>query len=373
MAGIYVHVPFCTSKCFYCSFYSSTSLNFLDEVVEATIKELELRKEYLKGEEIETIYFGGGTPSLLSAHHLEKILNTIYRLFPVSKNPEITLEANPDDVNEEILKTWYHLGLNRLSLGFQTFSDRLLKLMNRRHNLHHALECVKSLEKSSFDNFNLDLIFAIPTQTHEEVVFDINRMLEIKPPHISAYMMTFEERSVFGVWLKQRVIEEQSEDFCSQSFLFIDEKLREQGYEHYEISNFARDGKFSRHNSNYWLNDKKFLGVGPAAASFNIVSRQTNVENKFTYVESISKNIIPCQREVLTHNDIVNEFIFNNLRTSRGLDLAVLKNQYHHSLDENVLNFLIEKKFLQRENDNVILTSQGMIVSNRILEYFFVE
>lgn len=368
-----MHIPFCTSKCFYCSFYSSTSLNFLDEVVEATIKELKLRKEYLGCEEVETIYFGGGTPSLLSAHHLEKILNTIYQLFPVSQNAELSLEANPDDVNEEILKTWTRLGFNRLSLGFQTFSDRLLKLMNRRHNLQHALDCVKFLEKSSFDNFNLDLIFAIPTQTREEFVSDIKKMLEIKPPHISAYMMTFEEKSVFGVWLKQKIIAEQSEDFCSQCFLFIDEKLREQGYEHYEISNFARDGKFSRHNSNYWLNDKKFLGVGPAAASFDIVSRQTNIENKFTYVESIGKNIIPCQREILSPNDIVNEFIFNNLRTSRGLDLNILKNQYQHSLDENILKFLIEKKFLQRSNDNIILTPQGMIVSNRILEYFLIE
>ena len=368
-----MHVPFCTSKCFYCSFYSSTSTNFLEEVVEATIKELFLRKEYLKGEEIETIYFGGGTPSLLAAHHLEKILNTIYQLFSVKKNLEITLEANPDDVNEEILKTWYRLGINRLSLGFQTFSDRLLKFMNRRHNLQHALDCVNFLEKSNFDNFNLDLIFAIPTQTQEEFTFDIKKMLEIKPPHISAYMMTYEEKSVFGIWLKKNIIQEQSENFCSQCFLFIDEALRESGYEHYEISNFARDGKFSKHNSNYWLNDKKFLGVGPAAASFDITSRQTNVENKFTYVESLRKNIIPCQYEILSANDIINEFIFNNLRTSRGLNLALLQSRYQHSLDENILKFLIEKKFLIRQNDNVILTPQGMMVSNRILEYFLVE
>ena len=310
---------------------------------------------------------------MLPIHQLEKILNTVYKLFPIVDDPEITLEANPDDVNEEILKSWYHLGINRLSLGFQTFSDRLLKLMNRRHNLQHALDCVKFIDKSNFDNFNLDLIFAIPTQTEEEFNTDLKTLVQINPPHISAYMLTFEEKSVFGVWLKKKMIQEQSEDFYAKCFLTIDKNLREQGYEHYEISNFAKDGKFSRHNSNYWLNDKKFLGVGPAAASFDIISRQTNVENKFVYVESIEKNIIPSEIEILSEKDITNEFIFNNLRTSHGLNLSLLKKKYNHDIDVKILQFLIEKKFIERKDENIILTPQGMVVSNRILEYFLVD
>jgi oxygen-independent coproporphyrinogen-3 oxidase len=245
--------------------------------------------------------------------------------------------------------------------------------MNRRHNLQHALDCIKFIEKSNFDNFNLDLIFAIPTQTEEEFVADIKKLLEIKPPHISAYMLTFEEKSVFGVGLKKKMIEEQPEDFCAKCFFAVDKNLREHGYEHYEISNFARNGKFSQHNSNYWLNDKKFLGVGPAASSYNIVSRQMNVENKFVYVRSIEKNIIPSQEEILSGKDIINEFIFNNLRTSSGLNLTFLQNKYHRNIDENILKFLLEKNFLKQKSENIVLTPQGMIVSNRILEYFFVE
>lgn len=169
------------------------------------------------------------------------------------------------------------------------------------------------------------------------------------------------------------MIQEQSEDFYAKCFLAVDKNLREHGYEHYEISNFAKDGKFSRHNSNYWLNDKKFLGVGPAAASFDIISRQTNVENKFVYVESITKNLIPSETEVLSEKDITNEFIFNNLRTSHGLNLSLLKKKYNHNIDEKILQFLIEKNFIERKDENIILTPQGMVVSNRILEYFFVD
>ena len=372
MAGLYIHIPFCRSKCFYCSFYSSTSLKFLENTVDAIAQELEIRKNYLGDEQIETIYFGGGTPSLLPIYLLEKILNTIQKNFKIVINPEITLEANPDDVNPEILRTWYSLGINRLSLGFQTFSDRLLKLMNRKHNLQHALECINFIEKSKFDNFNLDLIFAIPTQTKSEFLFDLQKMLDIQPPHVSAYMLTFEEQSVFGVWLKKNMIQEQSEDFYSQCFLEVDKKLQENGYEHYEISNFARDNKFSKHNSNYWFNDKKFLGVGPSAASFDIVSRQTNIDNKFKYVDSIRKGIIPCQKEILSYKDSVNEYLFNNLRTSKGLDLNILQREYHYVLDKKILYFLLEKKFIKQKDNHIFLTPEGMIVSNRILEYFFI-
>ena len=374
MAGIYVHIPFCASRCHYCSFHSSTILDLSNDVVEAIVKELHLRKDYLEGKNIETIYFGGGTPSLLPAHLLEKIFNAIYHNFELAPGAEITLEANPDDVTEEMLHSWSTLGVNRLSVGFQTFSDRLLKLINRRHTLQQSYQCLQSVARSPFVlNFNLDLIFALPTQTQEEFEDDLNKILEIQPPHISAYMMTFEEKSAFGRQLQRGEIAEQSEDFCFQCFLAVDERFRDAGYEHYEISNFARDGKVSRHNSNYWSNDKTFLGVGPAAASFNKVSRQTNIENNNAYVEAIAQDIVPAEVEVLSEKDKTNEFIFNNLRTSRGLDLHILQQDFRHVLDEKVLNFLVEEGFIVRESGHIMLTPRGMVVSNRILEYFLLD
>jgi oxygen-independent coproporphyrinogen III oxidase len=297
MAGIYFHIPFCKQACHYCDFHFSTNLAIRAELVECLKTELELQQGYLDGEVIETLYFGGGTPSMLSGDELGSLVQDVRKYFPTAADAEITLESNPDDLSISNLECFRSNGINRLSIGIQSFEDEVLRFLNRAHDSIDAKTAVARSREAGFKNISIDLIYAIPGQSEEAWIHTIKTAIELDPEHISAYNLTIEPQTVFGNWSKKGKLNSVVDDLAARQLEILIDLLSKSGYQHYEVSNFCKPGFESRHNSSYWQR-KKYLGIGPSAHSYNKESRQYNVRNNHTYVKSLSSHVIPFEKEM---------------------------------------------------------------------------
>ena len=373
MAGIYLHIPFCKKACHYCDFHFSTTLGPKAEMVEAICKELTLRKDYLETEKVETIYFGGGTPSLLSTDELQKILDTIHQLFTVSKTAEITLEANPDDLHAQKVKELSQSPINRLSIGVQSFFDEDLAWMNRSHTGAEADSCIKRSQDAGFENSNVDLIYGFPLLSDMKWGENIAQIIHLSIPHLSSYAMNVEQGTALHHLIENKkqtpLIEAQS----AKQFLYLMKETEQAGLLQYEISNFAKAGKESIHNTNYWR-DVKYLGIGPSAHSFNEHSRQWNVANNAKYMQSIAQNKVPQSIEILSLNNRFNEYLMTSLRTSRGTDLSKINTSFGPDFKTHILSKLTEyeeKGWLFVEKDHLYLTKNGKLFADRIAANLF--
>ena len=368
MAGIYLHIPFCRQACHYCNFHFSTSQRYKNELVTALLKETELQKNYLDGEPVESIYFGGGTPSLLEPELIKKIILQINSLYTVSPGAEITLEANPDDITDKKLSGWKETGINRLSIGIQSFFDEDLKWMNRAHNARQAIDCLRSAI-SCFKNLTIDLIYGVPTLTNEKWKQNVERSIGLCVPHLSCYALTVEEKTPLYKMIRQHIKEKINPGKQAEQFFLLMEWLGKAGYEHYEISNFARPGFRSMHNSSYWQG-KKYLGLGPSAHSFNGCSRQWDISNNSVYIDSISRGIIPFEIEELTSTQKLNEYIMLSLRTMEGLDLQKLDKDAIGKLQAASKKY-IDGSLMELENNRLKLTREGKFLADGIAADLF--
>ena len=364
MAGIYIHIPFCKQACHYCNFHFATSLHYKNDLVAALLKEISLQKEYLEGESVETIYFGGGTPSLCTSQELKSIVETIKSVLNVINDAEITLEANPDDISDEMLAGWKEIGINRLSIGVQSFFEEDLKWMNRAHTAQQDIDTLQ-LAKKHFDNITIDLIYGTPQLTNEKWEQNVKTAVSLNIPHLSCYALTVENRTPLDKMIRQNKSPDINPDKQSEQFLLLMQWLEEAGYEHYEISNFARPGWRSRHNSSYWQG-KKYLGLGPSAHSFNGISRQWNISNNNIYIESIKKGIIPLEKEILTETQKLNEYIMTSLRTAGGLSLDITGKEM---IDKS--QKFIAAGLMKLENNSLVLTREGKLLADGIAAELF--
>jgi oxygen-independent coproporphyrinogen-3 oxidase len=371
---LYLHIPFCRQACHYCDFHFSTNTSNKRAVVEAIAKEIVLRKDYLPKADIETIYFGGGTPSLLDEAELDLLLNTINQHFTVSANAEITLEANPDDLEREKLLQFYKAGINRLSIGIQSFHEPHLKFLNRVHSAHEAENCVRTAHETGIRNISIDLIYAIPSPDHSILMQDMQKAFALDIAHISAYCLTIEPQTAFGSWLKKKQIKPIDEEYAAQQFEILVKTLAENGYEQYEISNFARDSHYSIHNSSYWK-QRPYLGVGPSAHSYNGISREYNVSNNARYVEAIQKNVIPATFELLSPADQTNEYLLTGLRTKWGVNkekLETLSGKSFLLTHRTDLEKMVAKNWVQEDSEHWYLTESGKLFADRIAGDLFI-
>lgn len=322
MSGIYLHIPFCKKACNYCNFHFSTNQQKLEELVHALAEEIKLQQHYLS-DTVETIYFGGGTPSLLKPAHINLLLNTIQQYFKINPAAEITLEANPDDINPLILKEWKNLGINRLSIGIQSFHEADLQWMGRAHNALQARDCIQLAQEAGITNLSIDLIYGGPSLPHENWELNVKSAIDLGVPHLSCYALTVEPKTALALKINRQELPEIDTQHQSEQFSMLQSITANAGYEQYEISNFALPGKRSKHNSSYWSGDH-YLGLGPSAHSFNGISRQWNISNNSLYIQSIKKGDIPFEIEVLTPVQQTNEYIMTALRTVEGISAVKL-------------------------------------------------
>jgi len=343
-------------------------------MVEAISLELDLQRDFLGNDKIQTIYFGGGTPSLLEEQHLKQLMKQITYDYPLSSNPEITLEANPDDLSKEKLQMLYANGINRLSIGVQTFHDEMLKWMNRQHTAKEAEQCFYDARAAGFENISMDLIYALPADDHVLWMSDLQKMVRLNPEHISAYCLTIEPKTAFGNWLQKEIIQPINEDLAAEQFELLVETLAKYKYEQYEISNFAQLGYESQHNSGYWR-DEKYLGIGPSAHSYNGKFRKANVSNNAKYVKGLQDRTIPFEVITLSKEDQINEYLLTSLRTKWGCDLSLLKEKYGVDLLQihgNHLEKLAYQSYLFEEDGHLILTQSGKLLADKIASDLFV-
>lgn len=370
MAGIYVHIPFCKMACNYCNFHFSTSLHYKNEFVAALLNEIQLQQQnnYLKGSTIETIYFGGGTPALLAVDELERIMNQLQKNFRIHAAAEITLEANPDDVTNEKLMAWKQLGINRLSIGIQSLFDEDLQWMNRVHNAAQAKQVISMARAAGFEDFTVDLIYGIPGLTDEKWAHNINWVLEQGITHLSCYALTVEPNTPLHKLIRTQ--QKQDVDAAQQSRQFIQlmDTMEHKGWEHYEISNFAKPGHRSRHNSAYW-HGVPYLGLGPSAHSYNGSSRQWNVANNQQYIRALNENRIPFEAEELTVTQQMNEYIMTSLRLMEGCNLDVITQKFGSDKTEQILREAeryLHLQWMKQENKHLLLTREGKLFADRI-------
>ncbi|HEX4850469.1 MAG TPA: radical SAM family heme chaperone HemW [Puia sp.] len=373
MAGIYIHIPFCKQACYYCNFHFSTSLKNKNDFVSALLKEIKLRQRYLQDESIETIYFGGGTPSLLTKSEIQMILDQLRTEFSVMAGAEITLEANPDDVLPSTVKIWKDAGINRLSLGVQSFFEEDLHWMNRAHNAAQASDAIRIIRGGGFDNLSIDLIYGSPTLSDVHWKKNVELALQFHIPHLSCYALTVEAKTA----LQKMIATKKSADIVpedqARQFLSLIDWMKDAGYEHYEISNFALPGWRSRHNTSYWQG-KKYLGLGPSAHSFDGLSRQWNVSNNIKYIDTIAKNELPFEKEILTNTQRLNEYIMTSLRTMEGLDLFWVEKEFGVAARQKIekeSRQYVEKSQLENKNENLILTKEGKLFADGIAASLF--
>ena len=372
MAGIYIHIPFCKQACHYCDFHFSTSLKKKDELLNALVKELELRKNEFKNITVETIYFGGGTPSLLSNNELEFLIDSVYKNFKVSKNPEITLEANPDDLSVQRIKHLTDTPINRLSIGIQSFFETDLKLMNRAHNAEEAKACLEEATKY-FDNISLDLIYGIPGASNEQWIENIETALRYNVPHISSYALTVEPKTALASFIKKGLIANVDDEQAHEQFHILKEKLEASGFIHYELSNFGKESYFSKNNSAYWQG-KSYLGIGPSAHSFNGKQRGWNVRNNTKYINAINRGELPIEIENLTLIDQYNEYIMTGLRTIWGVSLSKVENDFGKVLKDYLIEqseVFINQHLLYIEGEHLRVTKKGQFLCDGIASELF--
>lgn len=372
MSGIYIHIPFCKQTCHYCDFHFSTSLKKKEEMVMALVKEIQMRKMELEKEQIETIYFGGGTPSILSLKEIQVLIDAVYENFNVTESPEITLEANPDDLDDDKIIQLANSPVNRLSIGIQSFFEEDLKLMNRAHNAMEAKRCLQTATQY-FDNISLDLIYGMPNMSNEKWLQNVQTALSFGVPHISSYALTVEPKTALKKLIEKKVVEAPKDEVAQEHFLVLIEELEKNGFVHYELSNFGKPTYFSKNNTAYWLG-KKYIGIGPSAHSYNGKERSWNIANNTLYLKAIQENNLPNEVEELTKTDRYNEYIMTGLRTIWGVSLKRVELEF----GERYLLYLLEqsKKYihsehLQIEADVLTTTKKGKFLSDGIASDLF--
>ncbi len=374
MAGIYIHIPFCKHKCNYCNFFSVASVKYRDVFVNALLREMELRQDYLKGEIVNTIYFGGGTPSLLTIKEINTILNKIKELFNLNTEIEITLEANPDDINiGKATDLKNYTTVNRFSLGVQSFFNDDLHYLDRVHTGPDARQAIENVLKAGFNNLTIDLIYGIPGLTLEKWNKNLDIFFNYHIPHLSAYSLTVESKTALQHQINKNKRAEVDDDLSIRHFEILQQRIIENGFIHYEISNFAKQGYYSKHNSIYWLGDH-YLGLGPSAHSFNGKSRQWNVAAVKKYIDSDKVEKIVAEKEVLTNEQLFNEYVMTSLRTSWGCDLEHINNVFGNFKEhfiESITPFINENK-VTREGNRFTLTEQGKLFADGIAATIFV-
>ncbi len=372
---LYIHIPFCKQACHYCDFHFSTNLSRKTELVDAICTEIKLQQAYLPDQPLETIYFGGGTPSLLTETELNRLFTTIYNQYTVAPDAEITLEANPDDLTDAAKLTMLRRYVNRLSIGIQTFDEASLRWMNRAHNAHEALASVDRARQAGFSSLSVDLIYGIPSRTDAAWETDLTTLLALDVPHLSAYALTIEPDTAFGRWERSGKLTPADEQLAATQFEQQTTALIDAGYEHYEISNFAKPGQYARHNTAYWQR-RPYLGVGPSAHSYNGVSRQYNIANNARYIADIRQGVLPATVEELTVADQVNEYLLTGLRTQWGCSVAeldmLLGNDFSVQLQRELAE-LYQTGWLLRDGDRLRLTTAGKLFADRVAATLFVE
>lgn len=375
MSGIYVHVPFCKKACHYCNFHFSTSLGLKDQMVDAICAESEIRKDYLSEKNLRSIYFGGGTPGMLSAHETGKILNTLAKFFSWDDTAEVTLEANPDDLTIEKLRDLRSLGINRLSIGVQSFFNEDLVWMGRVHDAERALACIGDARDTGFENLTIDLIYGSPASNHETWSANMKTAIDLQIPHISAYCLTVEEKTALSHFIKTGKNAPPDPQKTSEYFDMLMDAMQDAGYIHYEISNFAKPGNMAIHNTGYW-EGIPYLGLGPSAHSFDGVFRSWNVANNKKYIDSILSGILPSETEKLTLADQYNEYIMTGLRTMIGVDVKRIKNfgtVYSGCFLSGIGSHIAAGNLIQT-GDNYLLTQAGKHFADRIsMELFYTD
>lgn len=368
MAGIYIHIPFCKSRCIYCGFYSTTLLDLRKKYINAVCREMELRKNYIR-EPFSTIYLGGGTPSLLDEAELTKLFLYINNVYDVDRNAEITMECNPDDITPEFTNMLSRLPINRVSMGAQTFADSRLRLLHRRHSSDEVKHAVKLLREAGIKNISIDLMFGFPDESLSQWKEDISAAMALNVEHISAYSLMYEEDTPLWKMLDTGKVKEIDEELSLTMFKELVCQLTDAGYEHYEISNFARPGYRSRHNSSYW-HQVPYIGLGAAAHSFDLNSRQWNVADLKLYIEEINNGIIPMEREELDNDTTFNDIITTALRTSDGIDLNALETRLGKRYRNTLISAAgkhLEQGLLEIRHDRLRLTSEGIFISDMVM------
>lgn len=367
MSGLYLHIPFCKQACHYCNFHFSTSLKYRKEILDAIIMEMELQKDYLDADTLQTIYFGGGTPSLLDEAELQFIFKNINRHFSIAPDAEITLEANPDDLSLEKLQALWRSAVNRLSIGIQSFVEADLQFMNRAHNATESKVCLENAKAVGFDNLSIDLIYGTPTLSDADWTKNIETIFAYEVPHISCYCLTVEPGTALDHFVKKGKASPVNEEQAARQFEQLIQAMKENGYLHYEISNFAKPGHFAQHNSNYWLG-ASYLGLGPSAHSFNGTSRQWNIANNATYRKGIEGKELPFEKEILTSAQQYNEYIMTALRTIWGCDIQRISDfgpsVKNHFLKE-VQRFVDQEKIILKD-EKYVLSDKGKLLADRI-------
>jgi oxygen-independent coproporphyrinogen-3 oxidase len=354
MSGIYIHIPFCKQACHYCDFHFSTSMKKKDEMVLALAKELQMRKKEFKDEVVETIYFGGGTPSVLTTPEIQFLIDAVYENYAVAKNPEITLEANPDDLSKERIIELSKSPINRLSIGIQSFFEDDLLMMNRAHNSSEAIKCLEEVTRY-FDNISLDLIYGIPGMSNEKWKQNIETALSFGIPHISSYALTVEPKTALNKLIQTGKIAKPKDEVAEEHFRILVESLEANGFIHYELSNFGKENYFSKNNSAYWLG-KKYLGIGPSAHSYDGISRSWNVSNNAIYLKSLTENKLPNETEILSKSDRYNEYIMTGLRTIWGVSLDRIKDEFG---DEYL--YYLQKQSRKFVNDDLLFIDDNIL------------
>lgn len=387
MSGIYLHIPFCKSKCAYCNFFSLVTEKKMDDYVSALKKEIINRKSYLGDDVVKTIYFGGGTPSLLPVKYVDEILELLHENYNIISNPEVTLEINPDTIDKDKMLALKNLGVNRMSVGIQSFNDDDLRYLGRRHDSRHALQVLDDLNCVGFDRITLDLIYGMPTLTEEKWNHNLDIFFSTGISHLSAYALTVEPKTILGQKIEKEELQEVSEEETIRHYNILVERTKENGFEHYEISNFAKEGCRSQHNSIYWQ-DVKYLGLGPSAHSYDGNSRQWNVSNLTKYIQFVNADIDTdtdadtdtdmgryYEREILSKEDKFNEYVMTSLRTSWGCNVDKIERDYGKSYAHNFLKDI--KKYLDSgimlvKDNSFILTDEGMLFADGIAADLFV-
>jgi oxygen-independent coproporphyrinogen-3 oxidase len=376
MSGVYFHIPFCKQLCHYCAFHKSISLQATNEMLHCFKKELELRKDYLNEKTLSTIYFGGGTPSVYQPEQIEMLIQELSKYWNIAPDAEITLEANPDDLTKDYLTSLSKSSVNRLSVGIQSFHDEDLILMNRRHTGKEAFETIKRAQDFGFNNISVDQIYGVPGLTMEKWQKNLHMVYELDIQHISSYHLMYDPGTIFARKLEKGQLIEMGEEESFEQFKYLIDSARANGFTHYEISNFCKDGYISRHNSSYWK-QKQYLGIGPSAHSYNLQEREWNLAHNYKYMKAVKEGGSFSEKEELNFYDNFNDLILTSLRTYWGLDLKIVQEQFGEDLYQHCVQKAkkyIESKHIRQENDSLILSDDGVFISNDIMsDFFFVE
>jgi len=378
VAGIYIHIPYCKHACSYCNFHFSTNQNNIEELVEAICKELYMQKTALKNVPIETIYIGGGTPSLLPLSLIDSLFNTIYKHFDTTSIKEVTLEANPDDITDEILSEWKNAHIDRLSIGVQSFFDEDLQFLSRVHNAKQSEKAIQASLAAGME-ISLDLIYSIPTLTDKHWEMNLKKAISYNVPHLSCYSLTVEDKTKYAYDISKGVVKAPDDAKARIQFEKVIQMTAQFGYEHYEISNFAKPGKFALHNSSYWSGEP-YLGVGPSAHSYfaeddGLYIRQWNVSNNAKFINSINRGKIPFVNEILSPEERFNEYVMTGLRTKWGCDLNYIKKEFGDQLATDFVNnseSVISRKLIELDSEIYKLTLEGKLLSDKIISELMV-